>query len=105
MTVVPGGNPDRLATKVTEAEVMFPFASFVTANVIVTFPLPDASGPVTGGTSFEGISVAVNVGSVGDDEDGEVEDEHPAATNASATLSANKRFIVTTLLRRTCVPD
>src|SRR6516164_6931310 len=96
-TVVPGGNPDTFATNVTDAAVTLPPASFVTSNVIVTNPLPDASGPATGGTSLDGSSVALKVGFVGD-EDGDVDEPHPAARNASATASADRRFIVTTFL-------
>src|SRR5215472_16509469 len=101
-TVVPAGNPVKFATNVAGAAVMLPAASFVTSNVIVTVPLPEASGPTIGGTSLDGNSVAVNVGFVG--EDGDVDDEpHPAARNASAA-SADRRFIVTTFLRKTCAP-
>src|SRR5580704_15677063 len=41
---------------------MFPLASLVVLNVIVTVPLPDVSAPTTDGTSFAGNSVVVNVG-------------------------------------------
>jgi hypothetical protein len=63
----------------------------VVSKVIVTFPVPDASAFVIGGTSFAGDSVAVNVGLAGA-ELGEVDELH-AATNASGTSRADRRFI------------
>src|SRR5579871_474008 len=94
VTVVPAGNPVRLATNVTDAAVMLPEPSFVVSNVIVTLPLPDASALAIGGTSLAGSSVAVNVGLVGADDDGDVDDEpQPTAMNASAIARADRRFM------------
>jgi hypothetical protein len=65
----------------------------VVSKVMVTLPVPELSAFVIGGTSLAGDSVAVNVGFVGAVLDGEVEDPQPAATNASATIRPEKRFI------------
>jgi hypothetical protein len=60
--------------------------------VIVTFPVPDASAFVIGGTSFAGNKIAVNVG-FGAAVLGDVDDPHAVATNASGTIRASARFI------------
>src|SRR4030095_4727238 len=58
---VPAGNPRRLTTKVTFAEVTLPAASLVTSKVMVAVPLPVDSALVTGGTSFDGFRSAVKI--------------------------------------------
>jgi hypothetical protein len=56
--VVVDGKPCRLHWKLAVAAVIVPAASFVRLNVIVTVPLPVASAPVIGGTSwFEKIAI------------------------------------------------
>jgi hypothetical protein len=79
---------------VAEAEVMLPAESFVVTSVIDTLPVTTDSLLVTGGTSFEGDSDAVNVGLVGVVDDGDVEELQPTATRASATAMRDKRVIV-----------
>src|SRR5262249_16009005 len=61
MIAVLAGNPLRFAANVAVAAGTFPDVSFVALSVIVTVPVPEASGPVTDGTSSDGLSVAVNV--------------------------------------------
>jgi len=82
VSVVPGGNPvaDTVASMV--AAVMLPAASLDRLNVRLAVPEPPASDPLTGGTSLEGSSMALNV----DDDAGEgvvgVSPPQPAATEA-----------------------
>jgi hypothetical protein len=96
VTVVPGGNPVRFATKVTDAAVMFA-PLVVVSKVMVAEPEPDDSALVIGGTSFEGNNWALNVGFVGPD--GDVELPQPAATNESAMTVVDSRFMNGCLLR------
>src|ERR1044071_7774348 len=91
---VPAGNPVRVTTKVAVPDVMLPAESFVTSNVIVAVPLPVDSALLTGGTSFAGLRVAVNVGLVGGLFDGEFDELHAAVPMAMAATRTVRRFIV-----------
>src|ERR1043166_5500333 len=95
------GKPNRFTEKFTLADVMFPLASVVVSQVITTLPLPVASGPDTGGTSFAGRRVAVSVGRVangvelvGDEE----ELPHATESNAIVTHAKDRRFITPSTL-------
>src|SRR2546421_9142207 len=97
---VPAGKPDMLTTNVALAAVILPAASFVVLNVIVAFPVPLVSGPTTVVVSLLGLRSAVNVGCVGDGEDGELL-PHAAAKSEAAMASTDRRFIVgSSLIRR-----
>src|SRR6266487_1565536 len=103
LTGVFAGKPLRFTTKVADAAVTLPAASFVKSNVIVTLPLPLDSAFVTGGTSFAGLRSAVKVGFtadavVGDDE------LQPAANSATAIASAGQ-YLIPSLLRRISASD
>src|SRR5882724_9177290 len=95
----PAGKPVRFTVNVAVAAVTLPAPSFVVSSTIVAVPATVPSGPETGGTSFAGDSVAVNVGFVGD---GAVVDElpQPAANSPSAAASKDKRFMVRLLVIR-----
>src|SRR3954454_21163903 len=94
LTAEPAGKPCRFTTKVADAEEMFPPASFAVMSVIDAVPVTVDSALVTGGTSFAGDSVAVNVGLVGVGVLGVELLLQPAAKSASATAMGDKRFIV-----------
>src|SRR5262249_50827219 len=69
--------------------------SRVTTKVTVTVPEPPDSPLVIAGTSFAGRRSAVNVGLVGVDVDGDVDDfEQAVAARASTATRTDKRFIV-----------
>ena len=85
------GNPDRFATNVADAAVMFPPLEVV-SNVTVTLPLPDDSAVVIAGFSLAGDMIVVNVGRT---VLGEVDDElpHAATKKLSAMAKTERRFI------------
>src|SRR5436309_3251562 len=93
-TAEPAGNPCRFTTKVADAEVMFPPASFAVMRVIDAVPFTVDSAFVTGGTSLDGDSVAVNVGLVGVGVLGVELLLQPTAKSASATAMGDRHFIV-----------
>jgi hypothetical protein len=94
LTADPAGNPVRFTTKVALADVMLPAASFAVISVMDAVPFTVDSALVTGGTSFAGDSVAVNVGLVGVGVVGVELLLQPAARTASATAMGDRRFIV-----------
>src|SRR5579864_1612643 len=90
---VPAGYPFRLTTNVAVPAVMLFCASLVISNVMVTLPLPVDSAFDTGGTSLDGMSVAVNVGLVGEvGVAGELLLQ-PTAMSESATVTIDSRFM------------
>jgi hypothetical protein len=95
------GNPNKFTEKFTFADVILPFESVVVSHVMTTLPVPVASGPDTGGTSFAGRRVAVSVGRVangvelvGDEE----ELPHATESNAIVTHAKDRRFITPSTL-------
>src|ERR1051326_9203833 len=105
----PAGKFDRFTTKVAVAAVMLPAESFCVTSVIDALPVTTDSALVTGGTSFAGDSWAVNVGLVGVEDEGDVDELQPTATRASATAMRDKRVIVRLSfffgINRTSAPD
>src|SRR5262245_8250883 len=94
VSVVPAGKPWKLPTKLAVAAVMLLAESRVTTNVIVMLPDPPDSALVTGGTSLTGRVSAVNVGLVGVDVEGDVDDFEQAPARARTATSTDKRFII-----------
>src|SRR4051794_31919256 len=95
---VPAGKPASDTLNVAFAAVMLPEASFVRSHVTVTDPLPVASGPETGGTSFAGSRAALKIGLAA--ADGAVVESllHAATDSAIPREMLNRRFIIWLLL-------
>src|SRR6267378_2897224 len=92
---VPAGNPVRLTANVAVEAMILPLASFVTSNVMVAVPVPEASAPTMGGTSLAGDNVALKTGwreTVGFVTDDEL--PQPPARTPSARTMTDRRFIV-----------
>src|SRR5215813_2461033 len=94
VSAVPAGKPWKLPMNVPVAAVMLFAESRVTTNVIVMLPLPVDSVFVIAGTSFAGRMSTVNVGFVGVDVDGDVDDFEQPIESARIAARTEIRFII-----------